>query len=289
MEKTPQTSSFHENEEYKVLKNLAVRPGMFVGANRLDYIERFLNGFLFYKREILKEESCWNSNYEMQRWLFYKESVSIAHGNVINGWSLMARCYGQEKRACEQFRAFMEETPYPADKGKSVPTVAEHIYRIYSYYFWEEKEIVSDVFLQEAINIIGTVNNSYESIIPFVKQMIPESYEDLLIYVHYETYFLQIRFLYYNQAKGWVDNTALVNQEHYYRDLIILHAYVLLVQKEEHPSHIVTIHSKQNEIVIETMEVADHWNAVLNHGADKRLCSQNPMSLSFFQWRNNIT
>lgn len=64
--------SLHEVAEYEMLKNIAARPGMFVGDNRLDYVEIFLNGFYAYKRSILKDKFHLPIDFELDKWLFLK-------------------------------------------------------------------------------------------------------------------------------------------------------------------------------------------------------------------------
>lgn len=280
---------FNQSAEYEMIKNIATRPGMFVGDNRLDYIEIYLNGFYAYKKSILKDKLHLPIDYELEKWLFFKESVIIAHAATLNGWSLMMRCYGYEKKACEQFRVFLEETAFIHYNKSNELTVAQQIFEIYSYFHWN-KEIDKDFYplIQEIRNMIGKSKYSYEKIVSFVSKIISEPHDDLWIYLHYENYFQQVRFLYHTESKGWIDNTDLVSCKKYYQNLIILHAYVTLVQKEKHSNHVITIHCKNNKIFVDTMEIVDYWNEVFNHGADKSMRNENPLNYLFSKWAGNI-
>lgn len=236
----------------------------------------------------------WYCDYDMQKWLFMQESASIAHAASINGWSLFKRCYGIDQNAVEMFQKMVEQIPYTsvleADWGD---TVASHIYQIYSLYHWksstkgEFKTKISEYYHpvnQSIRDIIGEVDVAYESIVPLVKRMILELTEDIRIYIHYESYFLQVRFLYYSQNK-WIENIALRDGQQYYYNLIILHAYCALVQKKEHKNHTVTLTIKQGNIESEVHEVEDIWYNIFNKDQDISSCNLNPFQSSYMEWR----
>lgn len=219
----------------------------------------------------------------------FKESVSIAHAATLNSWSLMMRCYGYEKKACEQFRLFLEETSFTDHNKGAEQTVAHQIYQLYSYFHWnKETDKAFYPLIQEIKNRNGNSKYSYEKIVSFVNNMIEEQHDDLWVYLHYENYFQQVRFLYHTESKGWIDNTELVHHKDYYKNLIILHAYVALAQQENHSHHIITIHFKNNKSYVDTTEIVDDWNEIFNHGADKSMRNKNPMNYLFSKWVGNI-
>lgn len=213
-------------EEYEFLKQLVKRPGMYVGANRLDLLRSFLDGFYAYKR--LNEPSLHMPpvDYELQRWLLMKESASIAHAASINAWDLLMRCYGNGKEACEAFRLFFEELgeaswePWKNGRTGGVgDTAAMHIWQIYSHYHWgsdgQEEEFSRETrgdyypLKQELKTIFDPAELSYEGLVSFAERMIPEPHGDIRICVQYESYFQQIRFLYETEQGEWKDQNAL--------------------------------------------------------------------------------
>lgn len=282
-------------EEFKrKMTQFAKRPGMYVGKNRLDYIQCFCNGWFYAMPDMFQ----WYSDYDMQRWLFMQESVSIAHAASINGWSLFERCYGIGQNAVEMFQEMIKHIPYSsvleADWGD---TVSSHINQIYSLYHWKSsrcsdcKTAISKYYHpvhQSIRDIIGEVTSNYESIIPFVRRMIPEPTDEFQIYIHYERYFLQVRFLYYSPTHGWIENTSLRDGKQYYFDLVILHAYCALVQKEEHKNHIIMLNIRQGNIETEVNEVDDIWYRIFNKNEDISSCNLNPFQNSYMVWRETV-
>jgi hypothetical protein len=135
---------------------------------------------------------------------------------------------------------------------------------------------------------MDSLSTEYESLLQFATRIISEPYEDLWLYVHYERYFLQVRFLYYSEANGWVDSTSL-SGDAYYQDLIMLHACAALMQKDEHQSSIITIHSTQGSVTYSFNEADDKWNDVYNLSDDISLSDRDSFCKTYNEWKNKIT
>ena len=133
--------------------------------------------------------------------------------------------------------------------------------------------------------LVDKPERTYESIIPIISRMIPESFDDLWVYLHYERYFLCIRFLYHNEKADWVENTDLSYRDDYFHNLLVLHAYATFVQKEERPSHILTLrHHKNMTTIIEEL-VTDVWFDILNKpDANTSAYDENPFYISYSKW-----
>lgn len=129
---------------------------------------------------------------------------------------------------------------------------------------------------------------SYDSIVHLIKRIIPQPVEKIYVYLHYEQYFLQVRFLYYSKSLGWLDNDTLVDQKNYYLHLTIIHAYVSLIQKEEHPNHVITIYSEKDKNEIEFEETIDYWHDIYNAGLDIDFSNKAPMAQSYSNWKERI-
>lgn len=141
---------------------------------------------------------------------------------------------------------------------------------------------------QSIRDIIGEVTPTYESIIPFAKRMIPEPTDEFQIYIHYEHYFLQVRFLYHSQSHDWIENISLRDGKQYYYDLVILHAYCALIQKEEHKNHIIILNIRQGNIETEVNEADDIWDRILNKNEDISSCDLKPFQNSYMDWRETV-
>jgi len=283
----------------KGLRQMAERPFMYVDRGRLDYLIKFIDGASWGFGSFLHEPTSndtyvnryhWEFNYDVQKWLLLRESSSIK-SLTLNAWLLMQRCYGVKKLALEQFRIMLEEIDFSScDEYSLDDTVALHIYQIYRLYKYEFIDDCHGSFnpkvsaayypVSDKIkSIIGEIKYSYESIIPNIDRMINESYDDLLVYLHYEKFFMCVKFLYHTGKNGWVEFTNLSSQQDYYRDLIILHAYARLIQKEEHPNHIITIRKINDEIAVDSEEMEK-----ISDEEDKYGIYGNYFSESYSRW-----
>lgn len=291
------------NKEQEILFAVLERPGLYVGKNRLDYVGNFFSGFAFHAGLSPDNKLETNFNYPMQKWLFYKESVSIAHSASINGWSVLSRCYGNNNDGCNKLKEFLqdlwlENTFSNLENIEVYDTVGCQIFQIYANYHWKNpssKEFFSSMIskdyypVSEKIkNWIGEIEYSYESLIPLIRKLVDESFDKLKIYLHYESYFLQVRFLYYSEDKGWVDNVELIDKYDYYLHLTILHAYAAIIQKKEHPNHIITIELENNEISINYKDMEDYWHKIFNENLDKNYASKEPMAKLYNEWKANV-
>jgi len=266
---------------------MAHRPTMYIGEYRFDYWIQFLMGYRAHAYKV----APWKYDYDMQRWLFLKESVSI-RSSYFNGWVLFQCCYGNGKEALDQFKAMVEEVEFSYDERYD--TVYWHINQICHFYeFGPDLEAIeyynkmgSDYYPASNTikDIIGEIKHDYKSLIPLITRMIDEPFDDLRIYLHYERYFLCVKFLYYTKDKGWVDNTSLTDQPGYYHSLVILHAYASLIQKKEHPNHIISMRHKNKSTTINYKKRTDVWYEILNKGLDISACDKNPFSKSYANW-----
>jgi hypothetical protein len=297
------------NDEKQLLKerllHLTERPAMYVGKKRFDYLL-----LLYYGWSMFPPSSAykWMADYDIQKWLFLEEAVSIRGAASLNGWSLMQRCYGNRQEAITQFKNMLEQIDLSSEAEYHIPdTVSWHIYQIYSTYKWNNDQTtltkvvpfmhinrISNIYypLSTTIkNIIGKVKHSYNSIIPLVTRMISEPYSDVLVYLHYEHYFLCVRFLYCSENGDWIDSTALSYKPDYYNNMVILHAYAALIQKERHRNHIVTLHYQNisNVVKIRYEQITDVWYGIFNDDVDITACDERPMSKSYAEWKQKMT
>jgi len=244
----------------------------------------------------------WACNYDIQRWVFLKESISL--NSISHRWRiLLQRCYGNRQEAFNQFQVLLEEIPFSnGNEFSLIDTVSCHIKQIYHLYKYEceydfdqrysavpNSKVSSDYYpVNETIrNIIVKIRHGYENIVPFIIQMINEPYDDLRIYLHYECYFLCVRFLYHTEKDGWVDSTTLMHQHDYYNSLVILHAYASLIQREEHSNHIITLCHTSGVTTIDIVEIEDVWRGIINNDIDISESDKNPFCKSYLEWKNS--
>jgi hypothetical protein len=284
------------------LAKISQWPGMYIGENRFDYLRHFVGGAFYsplWFSEVKGETSPitifdWQCDYDMQRWLFLKESISIAHSASINGWTIFQLCFGNGRKAIEQFQVMIKEILFSSgDKYERGDTVSSHIWQVYrhykysgisskavkSYYIDAESEDYYPV--SEAIkNTIGEVSYNYESIIPFITRMIKESFSDLRVYLHYGAYFLCVKFMYKSKENVWVENVALANQPDFYYDLVILHAYASIVQQEEHDCHIMYLQHKDDVTTVNNI-IKSPASAIVH-------AEESPICQPYEEWKKTI-
>ena len=272
----------------EALIKLAERPGLYVGTDRFDYLDNFSAGW-----GLVTPEYPWNADYEIQEWIFLKESVSIANAASLHGRSLISRCYGNRIEAINKFKMLLEEVEFSSnDAKKEINTVSAQIFGLKSCFesAFEEDDYICPfanlapaTLKQASKKLVGKVQNTYESIIPIIVRMINESHDDLWVYLHYETYFLSVRFLYRTIKGEWQENTVLSNREDYFQNLLILHAYASFVQKKEHTNHIITLRHNQGVTMVDCKETVDAtWHDILNAHNEK------PLYKSYAEWKEDI-
>ena len=289
------------NDEYEFIKSFLKRPGMYVGANRLDYMLCFLSGFEISKVIIPNDNALLDLGSGLERWLLLKESVSIYSGNV-GPQSLMERCYGNGKYACDKLKNYFEESRHNSNENVVEDSVSMHIRLICDEYQCAGIDSLRSILLsyskcnnksyyplsQKIKDKIGEVEFTYDNIANQVKKMIVDDYDDLWIYLHYEPYFIQIRFLYQKPSKQWVENTSFVSSEDGYDNLVVLHAFAALAQKEEHKNHILTIHCVEKEVNIKVNEITDYSDVVFNRENKTAEMDVEPMYKLYEQWKKEI-
>ena len=260
------------------------RPGLYVGEARLDKMWNYFCGWYHFGREDIYS---WSQEVDMHRWLFMTESASIAHAASLNGWSILRRCYGNESHGIKQLEQMLTEIPFSeqSEDCDLKHSVSHRIFNIYAHYHWGADGYPID---EKVKNIIGAVGREYENIITIAARMIPEPYQQLWIYIHYERYFMQVRFLYYTDEKGWTDNTELTHLESYFDNLLILHAYAALIQKESHKNNCVTIHQKDGETTVGVKKVKGYWEDAFKADFDTALYDKNPFCKSYAAWKESV-
>jgi len=265
----------------EALLKLTERPGVFVGTDRLDYLENFSAGW-----GMVAPAYPWAADREMQEWIFLRESVSMNSGSM-HGRSLIPRCYGNRMEAITQYRKMLEEVAFSKrEDQKRVATISNLIIGINSSFEEDGYDFFAGwapaAIRQAAKAFVGEVQRSYESIIPLVSRMIGESFDDLWIYLHFDGCFVCVKFLYHTEGDDWKEHTALAGGESYFQNLLILHGYVTFVQKEEHCRHIITLRHRQGITTVDCKETEDIWHDISSYYENKPLCQ------SYAEWKEGI-
>ncbi len=271
-------------DEFKLVLK---RPALFTGKDRFDYLDIFLRAYY--------DCSKWNSDYDIQKWLLINESIILPHAITLTGWQLVPIYYGNKNAAIDSFGRLVDEIAFSTNEfNEELPALV--VYDIYKYckyptlrtnrFFIDEKSDLNSR-IPEIKNIFSEMKKSYENIIPIAKRMINDTYEDLYIYIRYQAYFFQIRFVYLKEGK-WIDLDDLKNLDDYYFNLVVLHAYAELLQKENHKSHIISIHTNNDETKIAVKKTKDVWYDIYNNDLDISFADKKTLYSQYNNWKNEI-
>lgn len=201
-----------------LLQEIMKRPGMYFGEPRLDYLRIFYTGYV-----MGASLYDWDENYDMQQWLFTQESISIQYSCSISSWSLFNMYYGIDIPALEQFKKLIHEIPFSVRDDNHIP-IADRIFSIYLKEKENEYGISQDIALQRRYIVYQTTVSRIEDMIN------TEEYDNLLIYIYRDIYFMQLRFFYRNKQGEWIDGiNKQVTEEN---KLIYLHALVNTIKDD---------------------------------------------------------
>ncbi len=273
----------NECDTKQLLKQILKRPGMYVGKERLDYINIFLMGWMSGKYE----KDRWHSNYDFQEWLFRNHSIAISYDISMNGWSVFYAYFGVGRKAIDHFAEFVEGCPFTAcEENKKM--IAQLIYDIYGYHEYE-KQII-DGFSKEEIDCLKVPCNielACREVIRLINEMISEQYEKLYVYIFMDGAIQQIRFMYYTAEGHWIDNIRLLSEKGYIKQHIILHGYITMLhsslfEDEGNKEIIMKLKVIQNKIEIDKQE-KDYNNWV------ERYQDSEPVFEEYLaKWKDNI-
>lgn len=228
----------HEKE---LIRGMMKRPSLYVDAYRLDYLRHFLTGLDFPVDKSCFYEDSWAIEYDLEKWLFINESVSIRNASSINGWSPFFRTFGVRGLAINAFNYFLCDdllTERHPDLLKDTP--AWKIYGVNSH--------LKDRRPYKQCKNSGQYDSpKFSQLLIIVNSMIEDYVEKIKVYLHYDDYFMQIRF-YFKRDGCWIDGNSLKSQDGYYDKLTALHACAELVFEKEYLYKSITIDYHKGKI-----------------------------------------
>lgn len=224
----------HINEAVSFLKAVINRPVIYVGQGRLDLIQAYFNGWC------MRERTFWGINYDLEHWIFLRESVSIV--SSINGWTLFFETYGIGDLAMKEFRVFMDEVmPSSLLDCQRCDAVSEHLSAIWFPAGHPEgplPAIMPYLDFQRTPDVIK--KEVYPEVIRQIKRIIGKDCKRILVYINSGRLVQQVRF-FYDDGGGWQDGISLGSAVDYYKKLVVLHGYVKLTDLGRHCCSITTI------------------------------------------------
>jgi len=258
------------------------RLGVFVGTDRLDYLENLWSGW-----GLVAPIYPWDCDYEIQEWIFLRESVSINSGS-IHGRYLVPRCYGNNIEAINQYRNLLKSVAFCSmEEKRPGNAISNQLIGISSSF----EEDGYDFFAHQAPAeikqfakaLVSEAKPNYESIIPIIRYMIGENYDDLWVYLHLEACFLCVKFLYHTEQGGWKENVVLVGKENYLQCLLTLHARIVFVQKnlgEGCLNQIITLRHHQGHITVVCKRADNVWDSICDYYENRPFCE------TYAEWKN---
>lgn len=209
-------------EAFEMLKFLIMRPGMYVGKVRLDYVEHLFTGYYLASRRYLgqNDKVDFLPSMELQYWLLHTQSAAI--DGSISGTSLFYRCFGSRKMAFDYYKIFLD-ADIPDNPECVYSEILNYTYshNIVDYSYFEEgllkEELPPDYYQKSA-----------QTVIDIIKEMINNAgltYDELKVYIRKERLFNQVRFMFYG-SEGWKDDSVIIANSENHERLVAMHAHV---------------------------------------------------------------
>lgn len=214
-------------------KNASKRPAMYTGEESVKSLETYYNGIIYGLNEYEKRSPCfapyWDSNGDIQRYMFLNEGISILHAASINGWSVFYRYFGNSyKYSIEEFAKLMDNVPFSV-YNENDNNISEKIYGGYCFYKYEDKKNVSSDDIKKSRLNKRTLESEkmfFNEIVNIAGRLIANKSKELICYIHIENLFLQTRFFYIDENDKYVDFVSLKENRNYEENLIFLHSYI---------------------------------------------------------------
>lgn len=270
-------TSVNLKESFDFLQMILRRPGMYVGTNRMDYIKIFFDGWR------TNQKSMWNIEYDLQKWLFIRESISYT-GN-INAISLFFEYFGLKDDAIQKFREFMEETEVTSCMSLvSLASITDQLSSLSSFSKdVPKKDFGLDQYLDYKNKSGNIAQKKEKEILRQIKRLLPKEEKRIRIYINCRSVFLQVRF-FFEQDGSWIDGTTLQDEHDYLKKLIVLHSYIHKAYKMLENCVITLIYD--NDKI--TTEITPYETWELDFTYEQLLKENLLMNRQFEQWKGFI-
>ncbi len=214
-----------ELDEKTLLKRIMVRPGLYVGANRLDYIQHFVAGYMFGRipNATLSE---WDDNHELQLWIFRTQGV-VLHTDELKGWTLFYRCYGISHTALGQFAKMLHAdisslcAQGTLDREVSVANEVGELHR--HMRFSDGPKSTVEEMKAELINTLRAL----------IMQQCTNC-DEARVYIWKDKLYTQLRYVFHT-PDGWQDDLTAIADPENHRQFVRLHALIQCCPHEEMP------------------------------------------------------
>ena len=171
-----------DTKTLSLLKKILERPGLYLGANRFDYLCVFMNGYTFvdFEQSLTpgnhKNEFTEMPNTIMQHWLLHTQLAAL-HSGEMHASQLFCRCFGTKKIAFEHYKEFLHY-PVPEVSSKHPGDLAMEYFssehpHITGNVYWEiscfeknhdlvQYNLIDGGIPKENMNFIGAAMKSIE-------------------------------------------------------------------------------------------------------------------------------
>lgn len=234
-------------EAVALLKQIMIKPGMYVGRHRLDLVAIFFDGWRMHQK------SLWSLSHDLKQWLFLRESV--CGSSSLDGWCVFYQTYGMTDQAIIQFREFLESNvPSSVFEYGRWDTATEHVSAIGASSLHLEGRIPGLApFLDFVYDDTTTEEEAYAEVIRQVKRVEGGEYKRIKVFINSGRVVEQVRF-FFDAGLGWVDGVSLNTIPNYYEKMVVLHGYIKLMNKRRHEAFLLTIDWNEEGIQVRREE-----------------------------------
>lgn len=291
-------------------------PAAFVGTARLDYLFHFLSG-LEAAAPNGAHPFAENQFLLMEKYLLCKEGASFR--GSLNAHTLFMRCYGVHSNACAQYYNFLTlcsqsaiqpELPfiYPqnlrpdmlsgpgAQLSPSIASLAERFSnakeKAKASFFPAAKATFVPYLSPGLFAALGKVEAGYAGILPIVKALLPAGTrpEELWLYLHYERFFLQLRFL-YRETGVFTDGQTLfppTAEGQGISTLTLLHGLAWAAGEQENYPRTVVLKEKGGAVTQSITPMPAVWDDIIGGKKDISFGSKHAFAAIYEQWKKRV-
>ena len=200
------------------LKKVMERPVMYVGTNRLDYVEHLYSGYMI-NYDHSDSQPPWYMNYEMQYWLLHTQGVVLQNAEW-GGLDLFYRYFGTSDTAIDQFSKMLHaDIPPPqfhAHFSFLDDSVASEICQFHMD-MWnngDDTEPTAEEIKAEFFKTIRTLLAQQD-----------EEYDEVRVYICDVGLCTQFRFV-YRTPGGWRDDASMLADSKNHAQMVRLHRLI---------------------------------------------------------------
>ena len=206
-------------------------PGIYVGSNRLDYLQALWLGWTIGRDCV--ESAVWNTS--LHDWCFRREGVALRGPLELNGLSLFYRCYGVRETALRQFRIYHKACRTESSIYQTPDSLPKSIGLQLHEYPYCEGAVPSAGALTDALARLTAA-------------MFPEPVPNRILYLYTDAFIIHLRFFWRKASGALGDGLSFSERTESFTQMLALYAAVYRLLPEDYWEHTLTLRMTENRV-----------------------------------------